>query len=89
MKHRTLFATAFFLFIILLSLVSGCSSRKSANQGKAIQGKLDLTEGQITNHAVRLDGKWEFYWNELLTPEDFCAGNEKATILMYPSMEYI
>lgn len=76
MRHRTMFA-ACFLLIILFSLASGCSSERSAKQIKAIGGKIDLTDGRTTSHAMKLDGEWEFYWNEHLTPEDFREAEKK------------
>lgn len=82
MRLRTMFVTSFFL-IILLSLISGCSYGKSANQLKVIEGKIDLMEDQITSHVVRLDGEWEFYWNELLTPEDFRETGKIKTDYIY------
>ncbi len=78
MRHRTMFATSFFL-IIFLSLISGCSYGRYTSQLKVIEGKIDLAENQITSNAVRLDGEWEFYWNELLTPEDFRKAEKKKT----------
>ena len=38
----------------------------------AEKGKLDLSEWNfLKNGHVRLNGEWEFYDNEILTPEDF------------------
>lgn len=38
----------------------------------AYQGKLNAAEWDVDrNPVIRLDGEWEFYWNRLLTPEDF------------------
>lgn len=38
----------------------------------AKQGRMDASEWNIERDPVlRLDGEWEFYWNKLLTPEDF------------------
>jgi len=35
-------------------------------------GKVDLKTGDFNqNESVALDGQWEFYWDRLLTPEDF------------------
>ncbi|QHT59376.1 response regulator [Paenibacillus lycopersici] len=35
-------------------------------------GIMDLSAwNDERNPIIRLDGEWEFYWNELLTPEDF------------------
>ena len=37
-------------------------------------GKADLSHIDFTrNQLVQLNGQWEFYWNKLLTPEDFTA----------------
>ena len=79
MKHGIMSAAAFFLLIALLSLVSGCSYERPEIQPKAVEGKIDLAKGQIASHTVRLDGEWEFYWNELLTPEDFREAGKKKT----------
>lgn len=79
MRQRTISVTAFLLLIILFSLMTGCTYGESAKQIKAAEGKIDLLEGQIEGHAVKLDGEWEFYWKELLTPEDFRGIENKKT----------
>lgn len=38
-----------------------------ARQGKLSAAPWDISRSPI----IRLDGEWEFYWNQLLTPEDF------------------
>ena len=57
---------------------------------KATNGKLDLSKWNFNkNGIVRLDGQWEFYWNQLLTPEDFSQGTtnnvQGTTYLEIPS----
>lgn len=85
MRFRTMFATFFFL-ITLLFFVPGCSSTGLAKQFKATGGKIDITADQIESYAVGLDGEWEFYWDELLTPEDFReTGKRKANYINVPS----
>lgn len=79
MKHRIKFVTIFFLVIILLPISSGCSYEGSTNHLKATEGKINLTQVQTASHTIRLDGEWEFYWNELLTPVDFKEAEEKKT----------
>ncbi len=38
----------------------------------AVRGRLDAAPWDIShNPVIRLDGQWEFYWNQMLTPEDF------------------
>ncbi|WP_027088000.1 ATP-binding protein [Cohnella panacarvi] len=34
------------------------------------EGVLDLTRIHVANHSIKLQGDWEFYWQELLSPED-------------------
>ena len=34
------------------------------------KGFLDLTQAHVSEHPVKLKGEWEFYWQELLSPED-------------------
>lgn len=42
----------------------------------AERGMLDLSDWDFASLGrVRLDGEWEFYWNELLSPEDFETGS--------------
>jgi len=37
-------------------------------------GKADLSGVLLNlNKTVELNGQWEFYWNQLLTPADFCT----------------
>lgn len=42
----------------------------------ANQGYLDLSDWDFEkNGNVKLDGEWEFYWDELLVPSDFTKLN--------------
>ena len=39
---------------------------------KAVEGVLDLRKWDLKQDgSVKLDGQWEFYWNQLLEPKDF------------------
>lgn len=61
--------TKFMILIILLALLllSGCQST-SSNQ-KANHGVLDLTGWDFDQDGIaRLDGKWEFYRQQLISP---------------------
>jgi len=43
-----------------------------ARASKAVKGVLDLTAWDFQNNvSVNLDGEWEFYWQQLLAPQDF------------------
>ena len=51
---------------------------------RAAQGVLDLSgKGLVDGEPARLDGEWEFYWDQLLRPEDFrdrTAGGETPAL---------
>jgi signal transduction histidine kinase len=50
---------------------------------QAINGILDLAEWDFNKSGpVNLDGEWEFYWGQLLTPADFQQGRGSKTGLM-------
>ncbi|NTV90567.1 MAG: 7TM-DISM domain-containing protein, partial [Clostridiales bacterium] len=65
------------LFIINSMAVEGILTHKSnEDAGKfsktAQNGLLDLGDWDLLKDGnVRLDGYWEFYWNELISPGDF------------------
>ncbi len=64
MEHKK-----FILLIILLPLLllSGCQTAYSKRQ--AYNGVLDLTDWDFSKDGiVSLDGKWEFYWQQLVSP---------------------
>ena len=49
-------------------------------------GVLDLSSAFIDEHTlVSLNGEWEFYWEELITPETIQKGGEKALLVRVPS----
>lgn len=61
-----------FLFFILS--LFGCSSNNFSFQAypTASKGVIDFTNWDFEkNGNVLLNGEWEFYWNQLLTPQDF------------------
>lgn len=63
------------ILLALLLLLSGCSSGEKSNAPAipmAKNGLLDLRGWQFDkNGPVALNGQWEFYWEQLLAPEDF------------------
>ncbi|MES9853136.1 MAG: ATP-binding protein [Candidatus Thiodiazotropha sp. L084R] len=65
-KIRLLLVSFLFFFI------TGCVV--SDKHRLTIDGELDLSGWDFEKDGVvNLDGQWEFYWNKLLTPEDFTA----------------
>lgn len=74
MKKTIFFYLLLFIFILPLF---GCSNEIPNNIPKAKSGILDLTEWS-QEKVVRLDGEWEFYWNQLLEPQMVGEGNKKS-----------
>ncbi len=67
----------FFIAIWLLGQI--LYAQPIVKEGKVEIQKQDITSGTI----LSLDGDWEFYWNQLLTPEAFESGAIK------PSFQYV
>ncbi len=62
------------LFLSILLPIFGYS----AEPPKASKGFLDLTGWDfIEKGPTKLEGEWEFYWNQLLTPTDFSSSSIK------------
>lgn len=74
-----------YLILGIFLLIFNCNSSifHTTSVPDAKNGVLDLTTyNPITDGVVTLDGEWEFYWNELLTPEDFKDPNFSRTPLL-------
>ncbi|MCC5909743.1 MAG: sensor histidine kinase [Clostridiaceae bacterium] len=68
------FIQAFIILFIASLLLIGCtySDIIVLDSPKAVDGVLDLRDWDWKeNGIVHLNGQWEFYWQELFTPEDF------------------
>ncbi|MCE9500939.1 MAG: SpoIIE family protein phosphatase [Leptospira sp.] len=62
------FSVIVFIFIILLN----CNPVSQKNQPKAVQGIMDLREWDFEKDGIlELDGEWEFYWKEIISPAQF------------------
>ena len=58
------------IFVLpLLPYVSFAYSAPTAEKGVLNIEQWDLEKGG----NIKLQGEWEFYWNKLLTPDDFSA----------------
>ncbi|MFB9278575.1 ATP-binding protein [Cohnella cellulosilytica] len=56
--------------LFILSLMANASGSRNSPQVRG--GTLSLHDwNPDRTPVVKLDGEWEFYWNRLLTPEDF------------------
>jgi len=60
----------------MLLALAGCSATRDTPAPRAVQGVLDLNRRSLSGgRVVALDGQWEFYWDRLLTPDDFRQEN--------------
>jgi len=68
------------IFVIIIFFLSGCQSEKSTNEVNPLaeKGVVDLSQWDFdTKGKIYLDGEWEFYWQQLLTPRDFASNTNK------------
>jgi len=62
--------------ILLIPLSIYMDNGKRAYDPQVHNGIMDLSSWDYEqNGRIRLNGDWEFYWNQLLTPADFHASN--------------
>lgn len=72
-----------FLATILFVSLMSCIQAKTSNNFIATNGTLELgLSNVLDNNSVKLQGNWEFYWNQLLEPQDF-KENRKITKPIY------
>ena len=61
-----------FISLATIPLSIFIDNNKQENYQQVQHGILDLTAWNNQEHKIiKLDGEWEFYWNQLLTSEDF------------------
>lgn len=66
--------------LLIFALLSSAERSSKNNTIRVENGKLDLTDWNFAeNGNVKLNGDWEFYWNQLITPEEFAEGPHKIT----------
>ena len=76
-KKYLLILLSFVIFLLALIVLLKSPEKTPA----AEKGGLDLTNWNFAKDGVvKLDGEWEFYWNQLLTYDDF-HGNDNNTKL--------
>lgn len=72
LKKHFLMITILTITICLPLLTFNDAPVEANNNPQAINGILDLTNWDWAQDGLTsLDGQWEFYWQELLSPEDF------------------
>ena len=74
---------ALFLCLLLLVSANGLAAA-SVQPPSVVQGQIDLSGWNLAKEGpVKLDGQWEFYWNQLLAPSDFKAAPGRAELTGY------
>lgn len=69
---KSLFSWIIVIIPIVILVLAFINNANHVQSPKAQQGVLNLTDYDFKQHGnIRLDGDWEFYWNQLLTPADF------------------
>ena len=74
------FVSGSLIFLLICLLINGYLGRRAEPTPRAHDGILDLRSWDLVKQLVKLDGEWEFYWQQLLTPADFAPGNERANL---------
>jgi len=79
-KMSSLTVISVFVFFILIMLLAGCTDSNQRNPG-VINGVIDLRHYNfLSDGVINLNGDWEFYWKQLLTPEDLSKTRETQEI---------
>jgi len=69
MRKRKLIIILIWLpFVLIVLLLGGYSSEVYSNRSKVVEGIIDLNQRELDEEVIKLDGQWEFYWNQLLEP---------------------
>jgi len=83
-RNSSKIAEIIFLLLIVLLFIAIISSIVRTNAGgvpKADNGVLDLSDWSFeTQGTVMLNGKWAFYWDKLVAPEDGTAPDLYAAV---------
>ena len=82
MLRRTLIVCVIsFIFISLIPLSIILDRKRSTTDLVVQHGVMDLASWDSTNNKkIRLDGEWSFYWNHLLTPQQFSSSGADRPI---------
>jgi hypothetical protein len=62
------------IVIICVASFYYISLPRGVSAAPAVGGVIDLAGADFTDTIFKLDGEWEFYYDRLLTPEDFAGG---------------
>lgn len=72
LSSKTIFSWLIILLPVGILVYAFANNANAPKKPKAVAGVLDLSNwDQKKDGNVSLDGQWAFYWNKLLTPNDF------------------
>lgn len=75
------------VLFLLVSFFPAVITAYAGGKPGAKQGSMDLTRiSWQRNTTVELNGEWEFYWEELLTPKDFEHREAGQVFIQLPSL---
>lgn len=60
--------------LLTAPVLGGCSDQAPRSDPKARAGVIDLSLVQFADDVIRLNGEWEFYWKQLLQPDQLKSG---------------
>jgi two-component system, sensor histidine kinase ChiS len=79
-----------YILFLLWGILSSFVFSQTENKPQAVKGTLDLTNWNFDkNGTTQLNGRWEFYWQKLLTPANFDSGNYKPDYYMNVPYEWV
>ena len=83
--NRFRLLSIFYLFLLLLIIFSGCTSSEKEPSSPTQNSPFDFSEHDFsTNELIDLDGNWDFYWSELLSPKEIASGKYTAVSMKVP-----
>jgi adenylate cyclase len=75
-SRNSFFSWLIVMIPIVILVIAFINNANHTPAPKAQKGLLNLSDYDFHEHGnIRLDGEWEFYWNQLLTPDDFNTAN--------------
>ena len=81
-KQCITWASIAILTLLLTAFGAPVAPPALAEPVRAVNGLLDLRDVHLDEDtaAIRLDGEWDFYWSQLLRPEDFYRETPKQPL---------
>lgn len=72
--------------IFSIMFLSACSASLKSNDVPLVKGgQIDVSKWDFKSSGnIRLDGQWEFYWNQLIDPDEFQLSNQQKTFIDVP-----